>query len=148
MVSYVPQVREKQTVRICLYVYVWPWVAPPTIVSAIAAVWSHVIYHCTVSYWRVEWANLMCSARNTLYFCLDTRTSMRGDYTRVCGRIKGYQYGWPDGFELDICSWYCWGSPDLLGMISVLVMLLLILPSHHLWVETISVNQDTTQTAL
>ena len=22
-----------------------------------------------------------------------------GAYTRVCGRIKGYQYGWPDGFE-------------------------------------------------
>ena len=37
MVSYVPQVREKQMVRICLYVYVC--VAPPMIVGA----WSMAV---------------------------------------------------------------------------------------------------------
>ena len=37
MVSYVPQVREKQIVRICMYVYVC--VAPPMIVGA----WSMAI---------------------------------------------------------------------------------------------------------
>ena len=86
-------------------------------------------------------------------------------YTRVCGRIRAYQDDTPDAFEpydigqettidgsyvagvrwhsmtthLDICSWI---SNLVVLILSVLVMLQLILPSHHLWVETISVNQD------
>ena len=35
--------------------------------------------------------------------------------------------------------------PNPIGMMSVLVMLVSLLPSHRLWEETISVNQESTQ---
>ena len=82
----------------------------------------------------------------------------------MCGRIKGYQYDGTDGFEAyqnsvvtTIDGAYVsgvsltHGSPRqpsghlqlvilsmiLLKMMPVLVILPSILPSHHLWVETI-----------
>ena len=95
-----------------------------------------------------------------------------GDYIRVCGRIIAYQFGETEGFEaydlgtvttidgayVDGIS-LTHGSPrqhiwtfaagqsesSTTLMIPVLVMLPLILPSHHLWVDTVSVNQDGTQ---
>ena len=98
-----------------------------------------------------------------------------GDYTRVCGRIKGYHYRATDAFEAyhkgrvtTIDDAYVSGvslthgsprqhiwtfaagrsevQPTWVDVCpSTLVMLPLILPSHHLWVETIFVNQDGTQ---
>ena len=96
-----------------------------------------------------------------------------GDYTRVCGRIIAYQDNSPDamwaytrGVATTIDNSYVdgvsltHGSPRqhiwtfaagfprfmiAIFLMSVPVMLPSILPSHHLWVKTISVNQDVTQ---
>ena len=74
-----------------------------------------------------------------------------GDYTRVCGRIKAYQVGPTDAFEAyddgvvtTIDGAYVSGVSLTHGSPRQHIWTL-ILPPHHLWVETISVNQDGTQ---
>ena len=115
--------------------------------------WRRVVYldmtdlntNCPSGWQLTEHLNTTCGRVSTGRLTCDSVTFpvSGGDYTRVCGRIKAYQYGWPDAFE----AYHNGGVTTINGsyVSGVSLMLLLILPSHHLWVETISVNQESTQ---
>ena len=59
-----------------------------------------------------------------------------GNYSSVCGSIRAYQDERTDAFE----AYH-------LGRVTTIAMhaMVLLSPSHHLWVETISVNQESIQ---
>ena len=95
-----------------------------------------------------------------------------GDYTSVCGSIIAYQKDQIDAFEpyndgrattidsayvsgVSLTHGYTSGHLQLVllridqpGKMPVLVMLVLVSESHHLWVETISVSQGLTRDSL
>ena len=71
--------------------------------------WRRVVYldmtdpntNCPSGWQLTSHSRRTCGKVNTTSLTCDniTFSVSGGDYTRVCGRIKGYQYGWPDGFE-------------------------------------------------
>ena len=57
--------------------------------------------NCPSGWQLTSYSNTTCGRVNTGYLTCDSVTFpvSGGDYTRVCGRIKGYQYRDTDAFE-------------------------------------------------
>ena len=126
--------------------------------------------------WNITtYSNTTCGKSNTNWFSCDSVffPVSGGDYTSVCGSIRAYQYGCIDAFEAHhnrqvttIEKAYVagvsltHGSPrqhiwpfaaattETITMVKDVHAMVLRSPSHNLWEETISVNQESTQVPL
>ena len=79
----------------------------------------------------------MCGGRGS--GCVSTSFNSHGvEYSRVCGRIIGYQFGWPDAFASYHNNHLSINSNFLEGIVLTYGS-----PRHHIWSFVVAKNQYT-----